>query len=345
MLDEDAAAVLAAELETALRERYPELRWNVTAVVDLLVAPPADLAELVDAARARLLEEGWDLAVHLTEIPLRLDRRPLLSHVSPTHGVALVSIPAHGVVGTSRRLRASLADAVGALVGDAREDAGNRRTPDRTRRTQRRLRELAADVEGPEAEGVAFPLRVIGANFRLLLGMIRANRPWRLVVGLSRAVVAALAVVVVTVIFTDVWRISASLSVLRLLALMLVSVSIAVVALIVLHGLWERTSDPQAREQVMLFNAATLGTMALGIVSLYGEIFVVTLPGVALLVDPGLLGNAIGHPAHLSDYLRLDWLVCSLATVGGALGGALESDSAVREAAYAARRRGERVHA
>jgi hypothetical protein len=48
-----------------------------------------------------------------------------------------------------------------------------------------------------------------------------------------------------------------------------------------------------------------------------------------------LLGQAGVGRSSLDEYLRLAWLVSSLATVGGVLGGALESDGAVREAAYA----------
>jgi hypothetical protein len=45
----------------------------------------------------------------------------------------------------------------------------------------------------------------------------------------------------------------------------------------------------------------------------------------------------VGHPVDASEYLRLAWLASTLATVGGALGGVLESDETVREAAYAYR--------
>jgi hypothetical protein len=34
----------------------------------------------VDAARSRLLEESWDLVVHVTELPIRIARRLRQSH-------------------------------------------------------------------------------------------------------------------------------------------------------------------------------------------------------------------------------------------------------------------------
>jgi cobalamin synthase len=157
--------------------------------------------------------------------------------------------------------------------------------------------------------------------------------------------VGALAVATVTLILSDAWRISASLDALRLAALTVLAISTAVVALIVEHGLWERARDRAASEQVTLFNITTLATIVLGVVSLYIEAFVVILPAAALLIDSSLLSETIHRSVGVSDYLKLDWLVCSLATVGGALGAALESDAAVREAAYAYRPENERVHA
>jgi hypothetical protein len=47
-----------------------------------------------------------------------------------------------------------------------------------------------------------------------------------------------------------------------------------------------------------------------------------------------VIGAQLGHHADLVTYLKLAWLASSLATIAGALGAGLESDAAVREAAY-----------
>jgi hypothetical protein len=51
-------------------------------------------------------------------------------------------------------------------------------------------------------------------------------------------------------------------------------------------------------------------------------------------VVPQVWLGQVGHPASLRDYFELAWLISSLAMIGGALGAALESDEAVRAAAY-----------
>jgi hypothetical protein len=51
-------------------------------------------------------------------------------------------------------------------------------------------------------------------------------------------------------------------------------------------------------------------------------------------VPAHLLEENIGHAVRVGDYMKLVWLVSALATLGGALGAGLESDEAVRAAAY-----------
>jgi uncharacterized membrane protein len=335
-LPADAVAQLGEELAERLSERYPHVEWEIATVRDGLVTPPAPLSELVDAARASLLEGGWDLAVVVTDLPLRLGRRPLLSHASPTHRIALVSLPALGVRRLDRRLLEASAEAVSALVSDTPARRADDRRGGRGRRVQGRLVELVSGVDD-ELDGVSLVARVLTGNVRLILGMIRANRPWRLVGHLSRALLGALGAAAYAIVASDVWRIAASLSWWRLLGLMVAAAAIAIVTLIAAHGLWERGQDRRTREQVVLFNLVTLVTVTFGILSLYAALFATALAAGALTIDSSLFASQVGRHAGLAEYLRLAWFASSLATVGGALGGALESDDAVREAAYAHR--------
>jgi hypothetical protein len=173
---------------------------------------------------------------------------------------------------------------------------------------------------------------VVRGNARLLAGMLRANRPWRLIARLSRALAAAIAAVVFALVTSDVWRLADALGPLKLAALTVISLASVVVFLILSHGLWSR-ADGADREQAILFNVATTLTLIIGVASLYGALFVLGLAGAGLALDQHILSQTIGPKTGLG-YAKVAWMASSLATIAGALGAGLESDDAVREAAY-----------
>jgi hypothetical protein len=112
-------------------------------------------------------------------------------------------------------------------------------------------------------------------------------------------------------------------------------VGAVVLTIVVGADLWERAPvGSSGRDQVVLFNVVTVVTVLLGVLALYLALLAVTLLAVLLLVPRASLAAALGHPVDAIDEVQLVWLVSSIATVGGALGAGLESDEAVREAAY-----------
>ena len=142
----------------------------------------------------------------------------------------------------------------------------------------------------------------------------------------------AFAVSAFALLSPDAWRIAESLEPVRLGLLAAAAIIGTVVSLIAGHRLWERGGSPESRPQVVLFNLATTLTVACGVLVLYIAQFVVLLAAALVLLKPNVLAQAVGHGAGMSDYLKLVWLAASLATTGGALGAALESNDAVREA-------------
>src|SRR6201997_2666356 len=300
---------------------------------ELRVEPPTALSAIISAGRRMLLARGWHLAVCVTDLPLQTARRPVIAHVSTTHGVAVLSMPALGPVSMRKRAADTIVRLIGHMLGDIAlaADAGQRRTL--ADAVTRRMRELGTRIEHGE-HGVGFAARVVSGNIWLLLGMLRANRPWRLALRLMRALAAAFAAGVFALVTSDIWRLSHYLGPLRLTVICLGSVAGIAVAIVVTTGLWERSPHPAAREQVALFNIVTAATVGIGVATLYLALFIAMLAAALLLVPGNLLGLVLRHPAGVADQVSLAWLATSIATLGGALGATLESDETVREAAY-----------
>jgi hypothetical protein len=336
-LAHELTADLLADLERDLGKRYGSVGWKTELTVDRLVPPSAPTTEVLEAARRTLLEARWDLGLVITDLPLRVGRRALTAQVSRTHRVAIVSLPALGALNLRGKLRRTLIGLVGELLGSRELDGASRRG---RRREQGVLRELTstAAAEDATAMRLLYVPTVAYGNFRLLIGMVRSNRPWRLAIRLYAALVAAFAVAAYGLVSFDVWRISTAMSTWRLVVTGLASISVTAAAIVAVHGLWERAPDRRVRGQVVLFNLATALTVIGGIMSLYAVLFVALLLVSALMIAPSLLTTQLHEAIGATTYCTHAWFLASIATVGGALGAVLESEDAVREAAYASSR-------
>jgi hypothetical protein len=341
-LPADIAQDLAEELPPLLAERISDrVTWRVHVVSEpLLAEEQGSVHHLVRTLRERMTKEGWDYLVVLTDLPRRAGIRPIVAEVSAADRVALASLPTLGALPLRRRARRLVLELVEELTA---EDLGADIRRESPRRAAQRLTELTRAVrrlqDVDDAIGVRFVALGARGHLRLLAGMVRANRPWRLVVGLSKALAAAFAAGALGLVTNTVWQLGDRLGVAKLTVTAFASIAAMVIWLIADHELWERPKGREARERAILYNAATTLTMVLGVSCLYAALFVLLSLSATFLIDPGLLRENLGHPVDWRDYLPLAWMCTSMATVGGALGSGLEDDSAVRAAAYGARQR------
>lgn len=317
---------LRRDLPTLLGERMPG-SWRVEVVQDVLVLPPADGLDLLEAARDLMLDRDWDLVVALTDVPLRDGRRVLVTQASPVHGVGLLSVPALGASRVRSRAPNLVADLVASLLDLEEGD-----DPDLVRQ---RLEQLSSETEA--SDGLQFTARVLGGNARLLVGMVRANHPWRLAAGLTKSLSVAAATGLLTLVSSDLWLLSEGYGPARLAVLAVLSVVAVAGTLVVGAHLWERPRRRRERRQVALFNAATLATVVIGVLTLFAALFLISVLGALALVDADVYAAVVGRALGPAEYLRVGLVTASLATVGGALGAGLESDDAVRGAAYTQR--------
>lgn len=323
-----AQHLATGDLGSRIEQQLDGASWQIEIEENPLVDPPANDTQIVDAARAAMLQRGWDVVLCLTDLPLHERRRPVVAHASPVHGVAVISVPALGPVGRRQRVRNMAVALVSQLVGqDIARPPG-----EPSRLLSRRVQELGTDTA---VEPSAFTARVLTGNLRLITGMVRANQPWRLTLRLSRALAAAAAAGVFALVTSDIWRLADTFGAVRLIGATVGSVVAIAATLIVGAGLWERPDRREVREQVLLFNIATTATVVIGVAAFYLALLVLSGIAAACLVVPRGFADALGHSVSIGDYAELAWLTCSLATLGGALGAGLETDDAVRDAAYA----------
>lgn len=326
---------LAKTLPALLARQFEGADWQVEVFDDPFEAMYPDLEYLIDKAGRHVRDTSWDLALCLTDLPMRGDGREIvLARLDRRHRVGLVSLPALGGIRLQRRLEDLASRIVGALRPGL--GIGPRPGPDPAARLP--LRGIRAET----GEGYERIVHRGAAGYpRLLAGMVRANRPWQLFVGLSSALAGSLAGTAFGVLYSSIWQLATALGPYRLAGVATSAVAALVVWIIVGHGLWERPA-PARRESgrdLEMRNAGTVVTVAAGALVFFGALFLITFAAVLLVIPPDYLGTVLGRAAQPGDYLTIAVMASALGTVAGAVGSGLEDDVSVRRATYGYRER------
>ena len=308
--DPEAPTEMARRLADLDPREADGQRWDI----EVLSEPFTVGSEETDDALSRLQEQArqhrWDLVVGLTELPLHDgDGRYLLVETDPGQRTAVLSMPALGGVRMQARARHALRELV---TGMADPDSRNEQR-----------------VVLPEVRG----------RWRLLMGMVLANRPWLLVPGLKSGLVAALATGAVATINSTVWLVASSLSWWRLAIATVLSIAVVVAWLVIDAHLWDHpdSDSDDARQRSRLYNTSTLITLTIGVLICYVGLYLVNLLWALFILDPNVMGGSVHDSLGYGDIVVLSWFVASAATVGGGLGSGLETDEAIRAAAYSKR--------
>src|SRR4051794_40778481 len=130
--------------------------WDIDVVSEPFTTGSEDVETAVGRLQDHARRRNWDLVVGLTDLPLHdHEGRHLLVEADPEQRTAVLSLPALGGFRVQSRARRALGSLVSGMADP--ETTGERR--------------------------VALPRR--RGRWRLLAGMVLANRPWLLVPGLK----------------------------------------------------------------------------------------------------------------------------------------------------------------
>src|ERR687897_1808315 len=337
-IPETMARDLAPQLPKLLENRVDgSVTWEVPVVVDPLTGTDREAPELLDVCRERMLSEGWDLAVCLTDLPVYRDGRLVVADVSAKRGVAGLSLPALGVTrlrSRARELTLQLAHELYARTKETGPDHSPGRGPRASPGFVGSFHKVEPSDEDMEAMDVdaRFAAPGVRGHLGLWSGMVLANRPWKMLPAFKGAIAAAFATGAYALVIPSIWLLADAVGWARLLLLMVLAIVAMVGWIIVAHHLWERPDDPEEQKWAALYDGVTVLTVTSAVLAAYAILFALIFLAAWVFVPGGYFQTTLKHAVGFGEYVTLAWLATSLATVAGALGASLEDEETVREA-------------
>lgn len=325
-------------------------RWRVEVVETHFHLDPDGFLPMVDLGQDALAEHRWDAVVLVTDLPRRAESLPILADYSTHRAVGMLSVPALGALWTRVRALRGVSHVVAEHLNPRRtrqeragdEDHEERSSPghptDHESERARRIKAPLAHITSTQDE-IDEHMALVGVRgrVRLFAGMVRANRPWRLLPSLSPAMAGAAAGAAFGVFYSNIWLLADAFSTWRSILMSVLAIAAMIMWLITDNNLWERPSELGSHERAVVANTATVATISLAVVYMYLLLFAATLAAAYVAIPASHMASQVGHPAGFTDYVGLAWLATSMGTIAGALGSGLADEENVKQAVYSRR--------
>ena len=313
-------------------EESDAIEWSVTVSRDTLPLTAQNEIPLLDHAPTLRSNHDWDYVVYLTDLPRSLGEDSIISEVDVSSRAALVSLPALGATRIKSKTRRVLTDLIRSMQREASEHTGSVATERAFgRRNWRRI------TSEDRSESYDVVLTGLFSRPRLLAGMVRSNRPLRLLPALSSCMATAVATGGFGIFYASIWNMSDALSTARMAMISVFVVTAFSIWLIIHNKLWNPLKGAYDHMRSGLDNAATIITVGVGVASMYLVVWAILFAVTLAVVNAEYLAGDVGHPVNLLDYLDIAWLASALGMMGGAMGSNFDSESDIREATYTRR--------
>lgn len=98
---ESLPSILNRELDT-------DAEWYFHVTTDPLIGSAEDVNKSLDAVQNVKQEHNWDYGIVVTDLPIVSNRRIIVGNLDETHSTALISLPALGWIGLRKKLKQCL---------------------------------------------------------------------------------------------------------------------------------------------------------------------------------------------------------------------------------------------
>jgi predicted Zn-dependent protease len=341
----DAYEQARQHLLQALREQFPQFRWEAPAVNRRRFAPRGALPPLplLELGVQEKLQHRWDYALVIVPNELKPQRRTFTIGVpsSALETATLSSVFIDNPDEIGERLAALALHLLGHLWGLEHDETGPMESPEsmdilhmqsfspqQQQAVEKRLAEVA-DARLEEQLGrwgaFSFYMRTFGADPQGILIDIWGYAPWQLPFRMARFTAAAAVSVFFLLLGAESWEVGVNFTSLALGISFVAAVLSATIFIFYGQNLGHIARASTQSEQLARTHIVLFCSLMLGVLSLWLTLFLVSYIA-ATIVPQQVPANWIGRPLDFIGRGRYAAFLATLGVLASALGGNLEDE-------------------